>query len=111
MSFDLITATQKDFEPFIGDIFNVESEAEPVQLTLDNIKINESINIRDNHLEIEGVVYPPRQPFALTMVGPVTPLLAPRVYKIEHAEIGAMQLLISPFRQDPDCILYEIVFS
>lgn len=111
MTIDLITATHFDFEPFAGQIFYVEVDGVKVELVLDNVKIFEKSNIRDNHLEIDGIVYPPRQAFALTFEGPSEPVLGATTYEITHDKTGQMDLFISPFRQDHDCMLYESVFS
>lgn len=111
MSINLITATHLDFEPFVGQKFDVEIDGGKVELVLDNIKLNKSSNIRDNHLEIDGVVYPPRQSFALTFEGPREPVLDPRTYSVLHDKAGTMELFVSAFRQDHDCMLYETVFT
>lgn len=111
MAINLITATHLDFESFVGQKFDVEIEGGKVELILDNIKINKSSNIRDNHLEIEGVVYPPRQSFALTFEGPPEPILEPRTYSVLHDKAGKMELFVSAFRQDHNCMLYETVFT
>ena len=111
MPINLITATHIDFEPLTGRKFHVELEGAQVELILDNVKIFESSAKRDNHLEIDDVVYPARQPFALTFEGPSEPILESRIYTISNEKTGKMDLLISAFRQDHDCMLYECVFS
>ncbi|MBI1385546.1 MAG: hypothetical protein GC150_11610 [Rhizobiales bacterium] len=108
---DLVTATHETFGPFIGEVFEVETEQGPVSLTLDNVKIFEGSGVRDNHLEIDGRVYPPRKAFALTFVGPLEPVLAPQVHAIQAATAGRLELFLSPFRRDRDCMLYESVFN
>lgn len=111
MSIDLVTATADTFRRHVGQAFTVDSVAGPVVLTLDNIKIFDGSTIRDNHLEIGGVVYPPRKAFALTLVGPRDPVLRPAMMALTHPEIGPLTLFVSPFRQDHDCTLYETVFN
>ncbi len=111
MSINLVTANHETFAPYVNTLFTIETSAGPVTLTLDNVKMFEKSDIRDNHLEIDGVVYPPRRPFALTFVAPREPLLESRIYRMIHAEIGEIELFISPFRQDHDCTLYETVFN
>jgi hypothetical protein len=111
MPINLITATHSDFEPFVGQKFDVAIEGGKVELVLDNVKIIKSSNIRDNHLEIDGVVYPVRQPFALTFEGPREPILEPITYSVFHDKAGKMELFVSAFRQDHDCMLYETVFT
>ncbi|KIC47791.1 hypothetical protein [Tateyamaria sp. ANG-S1] len=111
MSIDLITATSESFAPYVGQIFTVDSETGPVPLTLDNIKIFKASTVRDNDLTIDGVHYPARQAFALTFEGPREPVLANDVMQLRHEGLGSFALLLSPFRQDHDCMLYEVVFN
>lgn len=111
MTIDLITATAETFRPHVGQRFTVDSVAGPVILTLDNIKVFEGSTIRDNHLEIGGVVYPPRKAFALTFEGPRDPVLRQGMMTLHHQDIGALTLFVSPFRRDHDCALYETVFN
>jgi hypothetical protein len=108
---DLVTATADTFRPHVGQDFGVDSVAGPLVLTLDNIKIFDGSTIRDNHLEIAGVVYPARKAFALTLVGPRDPVLRPGLMVLTHPVIGPLTLFVSPFRRDHDCTLYESVFN
>lgn len=111
MTIDLITATAETFRPHVGTAFTCDSDAGPVVLRLDNIKVFEGSTIRDNHLEIAGVVYPPRKAFALTLIGPREPLLRQGLRVLAHPGLGPLTLFVSPFRQDHDCTLYESVFN
>ncbi|PWK60649.1 DUF6916 family protein [Roseicyclus mahoneyensis] len=111
MTIDLVTATADSFRPHIGQDFTVNSVAGPLVLRLDNIKIFEGSTVRDNHLEIGGVVYPPRKAFALTLIGPREPVLRPGLMALSYPHIGPLTLFVSPFRQDHDCTLYEAVFN
>ena len=111
MSIDLITATSDTFAPHVGETFVVQNDAGPVTLTLDNIKIFEGSNIRDNHLSIDGVEYPPRKAFALTFEGPRDPVLASAMTELHNPTLGTLPVFLSPFRQDHTCMLYEVVFN
>lgn len=111
MAIDLIHATAETFADYVGDRFDVQADGGVVTLTLDNIKMFDAKNMRDNHLEIEGVVYPPRPPFALTFEGPREPVLQSQIYKLSHKTIGEIELFISGFRQDHNCMLYESCFN
>ena len=111
MTLDLVTATHQTFAPFVGQVFAVAAPGGAVEMTLDNVKLLGERTQRDNHLEIEGVVYPPRRAFALTFVGPKEPVLPATTYPISHPETGTMHLYLSGFRQDRDGMLYESAFS
>lgn len=111
MSINLITATFSYFEPYVGSTFTIDFEGTKIALVLDNVKVNTNLKPRDNYLEIEDVEYPPRQPFSLTFVGPREPILIAQIYKLKHRELGELQLFVSPFRQDQNCMLYESAFS
>ena len=111
MIIDLVTATHEAFEPFLKQTFEVDTEQAPLSLVLDNIKIFESSTTRDNYLEIDGIFYPPRKAFALTFEGPREPVLPSGTYRVSHHKIGTLNLFLSGFRQDHDCMLYESTFN
>ena len=111
MTIDFVTAIHEDFEQFVGQTFKVETPNGIMELKLDNVKPNEKVNIRDNHLELQGTFYPPRQPFALTFEGPREPVFAPDSYMVTTESGEEWFLFLSPFRQDHNCALYESVFS
>ena len=111
MPIDLITATDADFSRFIGQEFNIEIDGSEVKLVLKNVELSKNPTIRDNHLEIGGVVYPPRAPFALTFVGPLEPVLRQGIYKLANEEVGTVDLFLSPFGQESNGTNYECVIS
>lgn len=111
MTIDLIKATFEDFEPYVGEVFIADYEGGQIELTLDNVKVLSNLQPRDNYLEIEDVEYPARQPFSLTFEGPREPVLHARVYTLSNEKIGNLELFVSGFRQDHQCMLYESSFS
>jgi hypothetical protein len=111
MTIDLVTATADTFRPHVGAQFTVATEVGPVMLRLDNVKLFEGSTVRDNRVEVGGIVHPPRQAFALTFEGPREPVLAPRQVVLTNPILGDLSLFVSPFRQDHDCTLYESVFN
>ena len=52
-----------------------------------------------------------RVPFALLFRGPPRPVLPQRIYRMEHADIGAFDLFIVPIGPDAEGMRYEAVFS
>ena len=111
MAIDMIHATAESFSDYVGDTFDVHTDDGVTPLTLDNIKLHDEKTMRDNHLEIQGVVYPPRRPFSLTFIGPLNPILSESMHALKHATLGDLELFISAFRQDHDSILYESVLN
>ena len=103
--------THKDFEGLVGQAISVFGDFGEVLLTLDSIKLYSEASRRDNHLEIDGKVLPPRDAFALTLEGPLDPQLAPQTYEVLFPGMARMSLFLSPFRQEQSCMLYEIAFS
>lgn len=111
MPIDLITATDSEFSPFVGQKFNIEIEGSELELVLNNVHLLKNVSIRDNQLEIDGVVYPPRAPFALTFTGPLEPVLRQNTYRLNNKEVGTLDLFLSPFSQDSNGTNYECVIS
>lgn len=111
MTLDLITATHDTFAPFVSHSFTVTTPDGSLDLLLDNVKIFHGSTVRDNTLVIDGVLYPPRQAFALTWEGPREPIVPPGTYQFTHPQTGELVMFLSPFRQDHDCMLYESVFN
>ena len=111
MTIDLAQATHESFADLVGQAFEVRTSAGAVVLTLDNIKLFPASALRDNRLEVDGRVLPARAAFALTFEGPREPMLESGSYDIHHPDTGTMWLLLSPFRRDHDCMLYECVFN
>ncbi len=111
MSFDLADLTPETMSPYVAQSFGVETSMGEVSLTLDNVKIFEKSDIRDNVLEIDGRELPARKAFALTFEGPIDPQLESDSYKVTHETLGTFALFLSPFRRDRDCMLYEAVFN
>lgn len=111
MSIDLISATADDFEAFIGEIFTVQTADGPINLTLENIKRYNAPSSTSPPLEIDGVIYPQRTPFGLTLKGPKTPLLVTMTYKTENDRTGPLDLFLSAFEQNTDGTFYESLFN
>ena len=52
-----------------------------------------------------------RQSFSLLFRGPAEPLLEQQIYKMSHAEMGALELFEVPVGQEEAGTLYEVVFT
>lgn len=108
---DIAALLPEDFEPLVGKPLTLSVDGGDFTLMLDNIKRMSAGTKRDNHIEIDGKVLPPRQAFALTLEGPREPVLSPQAYEFDLPGLGKAALFMSPFRQDHDCTLYEVLFG
>ena len=52
-----------------------------------------------------------RHQFSLVFRGPVDPLLPQRTYRLEHAELGALDIFLVPIGPDSEGMRYEAVFA
>lgn len=49
--------------------------------------------------------------FSIFFLGPLTPVLEQRLYRLEHAQLGDMELFLVPIARDADGMKYQAVFS
>ena len=54
---------------------------------------------------------PRRAPFSLLFHGPPSPVLPQRIYRLEHAALGAFDLFLVPLGPDRAGMRYEAVFG
>ncbi len=52
-----------------------------------------------------------REQFSLHFRGPATPVLPQRIYRLDHPELGALEIFLVPIRRDAAGITYEAVFT
>jgi hypothetical protein len=52
-----------------------------------------------------------RTPFSLVFRGPLQPLLAQRIYRVEHDSMGTFELFLVPIGPDGVGMCYEAVFT
>jgi hypothetical protein len=52
-----------------------------------------------------------RSPFSLVFRGPVDPVLPQRIYRLEHAELEALEIFVVPIGQDAGGTRYQAVFG
>ena len=94
---DLATVTCETFEPHVGDAFVI---AEPVQIELELAEARSA-----------GEWPGGREPFRLLFHGPRDPLLAQSIYRLEHAQLGALEIFIVPIGRDDQSTTYEAIFT
>jgi hypothetical protein len=52
-----------------------------------------------------------RRPFSLIFRGPKAPLLAQRIYRLEHATLGPLEIFLVPLGPDAAGLRYEAIFT
>jgi hypothetical protein len=52
-----------------------------------------------------------RRPFSIVFRGPMTPVLAQRIYDIEHSGLGRVPIFLVPVGPDGEGMRYEAVFN
>lgn len=96
----LDTLTREKFEPLKG---------QPFQLSLDDG--------RQLPLELTGVMgtglkgLASREQFSLHFRGPHMPALPQRIYRLEHAQLGTLEIFLVPIGRDGGGMTYEAVFT
>ena len=53
----------------------------------------------------------PRAPFSVVFLGPRDPVLPQRIYRLEHDELGTLDLFLVPIGRDDAGVRYEAVFT
>src|SRR4051794_12082172 len=53
----------------------------------------------------------PRQPFTLLFLGPPNVVLPQRIYRLDHDELGAIEIFIVPVARTAEGVTYEAVFN
>ncbi|HVP29420.1 MAG TPA: hypothetical protein VMW35_09700 [Myxococcota bacterium] len=52
-----------------------------------------------------------RQPFSLVFLSPEDRVLPQRIYRLEHAALGALEIFLVPIGRDERGVRYEAVFA
>jgi hypothetical protein len=92
--------TKETFEPRKGETFTLSDEAAgAVELTL--------AEVRGTGLQGRAS----REQFSLHFRGPKDPRLPQRIYRLENAELGALEIFLVPIARDERGMTYEAVFT
>jgi hypothetical protein len=91
-----------DFSSYLNQAFTIRLDGvEPIELEL--VLVTE-----------RGKAFRPgtRQPFSLHFLGPVsTQYLAQHMYRLEHPELGALEIFLVPLGPEEGRMRYEAIFS
>lgn len=90
--------TVETFEDRVGDGFRLVADDGTLDLSL-----VECERLREAARE--------REPFSLVFLGPSEPILPQQIYRLEHDELGELEIFLVPIAQDADGTRYEAVFT
>ena len=94
---DLAALTLDHFAPLVGDAFSI---ADPAQVELE---LAEASSV--------GEWPGGREPFRLHFRGPRDPILPQAIYRLEHADLGPLEIFIVPIARDAESTTYEAIFT
>jgi hypothetical protein len=95
---ELDALTAATFAPLSGDRFRIEpGEAPGFEVELIEVK--------------EGIASASRTQFSLLFRGGPDPPLPQRIYRVEHAELGSLDIFLVPLGPDNVGQRYEAVFT
>ena len=95
---DLAAVTLATFEPCVGDTFAIEVPTGAIELVLAKASSAGDWPGR-------------RQPFDLRFRGPRERILEQAIYRLEHAELGALEIFIVPIGRDATSTTYQAIFT
>jgi hypothetical protein len=98
---ELDKVSAADFSPLLHDTFRLVT-SDGATLDLELVETYESARPRPAQ---------ERFSFSLLFKGTRDKLLPQQMYRMEHATLGAMDLMIVPVREDQDGYYYEAVFN
>jgi hypothetical protein len=92
--------TKETFEPITGQVFALSlGDGQTMLLELSAVNGN----------GLQGMAK--REQFSLHFRGPATPPLVQQTYRLEHAQLGALEIFLVPIRRDAAGMIYEAVFT
>ena len=91
-----------DFSPFLNDVFRIQLDGiEPIGLEL--VSVTEAGQRSGPET---------RQPFSLQFLGPEShQYLVQHIYRLEHEQMGALDLFIVPLGPEAGRMRYEAIFT
>jgi hypothetical protein len=96
---DLASLSASDFQAVVGSDFRVSAgPSGPLDLRL--IQVVE-LGERPGQ----------RRPFILRFQGPPSPVLAQVVHRLEHPDMGDVEIFVGPIGTDAQATIYEAVFA
>ena len=97
---DLAAVSSATFAPYLGEGFILGSTDAPVPLTLAAVDALPPSSGGGRH-----------EPFSLVFRGPRHPVRPQGTYRLEHPELGRVDLFLVPIEPDAQGARYEAVFT
>ena len=94
--------TVSDFQPHVGSGFRLDA---------DDVLEVELVEVDDVGGRSGVPPERPRAPFSVVFLGPRDPVLPQRIYRLEHDELGTLDLFLVPIGRDDAGVRYEAVFT
>jgi len=98
---DLASARAGDFEPCVRQRFRLTTGPAPLELEL----------LAASPLAARAAASGQREPFSLLFRGPRDPVLSQRIYPLECAALGRLEIFLVPIGSDALGMCYEAVFA
>jgi hypothetical protein len=99
---DVSLLTVSHFRPHVGSRFRLQA---------DDVLDVGLLEVDDLGGRSGGSPEGPRAPFSLVFLGPRDPVLPQRIYRLEHEELGTLDLFLVPIGRDDAGVRYEAVFT
>ena len=100
----LDTVTSERFAAHVGDVFRMQVDA---SRTIDV----ELIAVEASAAAARDGTDGRRPPFAVLFRGPREPIFPQRMYRLEHATLGALDIFLVPIGFDDRGLRYEAIFG
>jgi hypothetical protein len=99
---DVSLLTASHFQPHVGSHF---------ELRADDVLDVELLEVDDADGRSGDPLRTARAPFSIVFLGPRDPVLPQRIYRLEHDELGTLDLFLVPIGRDDAGVRYEAVFT
>jgi hypothetical protein len=96
---DLATLVPADFQALVGTGFRVIGE-QPGPLVFRLVEVIE-LSEPSGH----------RRSFIVRFQGPAKPVLAQVIHRLEHVDLGELEIFLGPISSDAEATIYEAVFA
>lgn len=98
----LESLTVSDFEPRLGQHFSIGTGGDGADLDAELVEVT----------PVGEAARPGgRRPFSLVFRGPPGGALPQRIYRVDHPELGPLDIFLVPIGADGDGVRYEAVFT